>query len=266
MPPHGHGQTLVPAGKSHPAPEIINARHQLLADGSEVNLNDEPDVWDIVAGGGYAARHFLDFTGDGWVEVACPELDGLIASRHAAYSLICGPDFFPYCDQLELMRWWPSVPAEMRQGLWAVLPRALSDTRLPANLNLSGSGFDPSDSTITAIVCPPGVDAAGAASAPEPPVHLRSSLPDGAAGVFDPGWDVTTDSPGADPPPRAPAGAPAAPAGADTVPDRLRPRNPIRRGREDLRRAGHLLAGGRARRNEDLSARQVLADDLTADR
>lgn len=218
MPPHGHGQTLIPAGKSHPAPEIINARHQLLADGSEVNLNDEPKVWDIVAAGGYSARHFLDFTGDGWVEVACPELNGLIDSRDAAYSLICGPDFFPYCDQLELMQWWPSVPAPMREGLWAVLPRALSDTRLPANLNLSGSGFDPSDSTITAIVCPPGVAAAAAGPAPEPAIRLRSSLPDGAGGVFDPGWDVTTDTPGADPPP--PPGAPVPPGvppAADTL-------------------------------------------------
>jgi hypothetical protein len=202
---------MVPPGRSHASPEYVNGRHQLLADGTEVNLNDRPDVWDIVSAGGYQARHFVDFTGDGWMEVTCPQLDHDMPRRVAAYSVVAAPDFFPYCDQLQLMEWWSTVPPVLGEGLWAVHPKALCDTRFAPNVTLAGSGFDApdgsglDDTTVTAVLCPPGAHDAAPAGCPEPDVQLRSALPDGASGVFDPGWDVTTDTlpvdPGDRPPP-----------------------------------------------------------------
>jgi hypothetical protein len=97
------------------------------------------------------------------------------------------------------MEWWSTLPREIGEGIWAVLPRALSDTRFAPNVTLKGSGFDADgggllDTTVTALVCLPGdTDAIGIAC-PGPAFGLRSSLPDGASGVFDPGWDVTTDT------------------------------------------------------------------------
>ena len=193
-------QTLTPAGRSHHAPEIVNARHQLLPDGTEVNLNDSPHVWDIVAAGGYQARHYLDFTGDGWVGVTCAALERQIAITRSAYSIVSGPDFFPYCDQLPLMEWTATLPEEIRLGLWAVLPRALSDTRRAPNQTLAGSGFAPpagpgtTDTTVTAIVCQLEPQDSTPQTWPDTGALLQSSLPDGASGVFDPGWDITTDS------------------------------------------------------------------------
>ena len=49
------------------APEYINARHKILPDGTEVDLNEDPKMMEIIRKGGYRARHFIDFTGDGWV-------------------------------------------------------------------------------------------------------------------------------------------------------------------------------------------------------
>ncbi|MGH3034274.1 MAG: hypothetical protein ACRDON_06910, partial [Gaiellaceae bacterium] len=179
--------------------------------GSEVNLNERPDVWDIVAAGGYEARHFVDFTGDGWISVTCPQLDRLLPSRLSAYSIVSGPDFFPYCDQLQLMEWWTGLPPVIKDGLWAVVPRPLCDTRYAPDVTLTGSGFDApdgsglQDTTVTAVLCPPGAGGAVARPCPDPTVKLRSALPDSASGVFDPGWDVTTDTLPVDPEPAAPA-------------------------------------------------------------
>jgi hypothetical protein len=193
------GQTLTPIGRSHPASEIINGRHKVLSDGSEQNLNDLPNVDKIVAAGGFWARHFLDFSGDGWVGVTCSALAPTITTARAAYSVVAGPDFFPYCDQLPLLEWAETLPAEIRSGLWTVLPRALSDSRIATNQQLVGAGFAPpagpglTDTTATAMVCQLEIDDGQPQIWPAATVQLKSSLPDGASGVFDPGWDVTTD-------------------------------------------------------------------------
>jgi hypothetical protein len=194
------GQTLQPSGRSHRAPEIANVRHQVLADGGEVNLNDLPDVQSIVQAGGYDARHYVDFTGDGWVGVTCRALASTIALSHAAYSIVSGPDYFPYCNPLLLTEWTATVSPELRSGLWGVLPRPLSDTRYAAAQTLEQPGFaapdgpSTSDKTVTAIVCHLAAADGVARQWSDVGAHLRSSLPDGASGVFDPGWDVTTDS------------------------------------------------------------------------
>ena len=200
MPITGLNQSLHPQGLAHPAPEILNARHQVLADGSEVNLNTLPGIQDTVAAGGYAARHFVDFTGDGWVGVSCAALAPFIPETRAAYSVVSGPDFFPYCDQLQLMEWADTLPDNIRTGLWAVMPRALSDTRRPPNQTLDGAGFAAptgpglADTTITAIVCQHIHHDQPAQAWPDEGLRLQYSLPDSASGVFDPGWDITTDA------------------------------------------------------------------------
>jgi hypothetical protein len=201
MPIAGNDQSLRPQGLAHPAPEILNARHKVLTDGTEVNLNDTPNVGDVVGAGGYAARHFVDFTGDGWIGVTCAALEPFIPRTRSAYSLVSGPDFFPYCDQLQLMEWAATLPADIREGLWTVLPRALSDTRLAPNQTFGPqSGFSPpagpglSDTTVTAVVCQPIHHDQPAGTWSDDGLHWQTALPDGASGVFDPGWDVTTDA------------------------------------------------------------------------
>jgi hypothetical protein len=194
------GETIAPGGQAHASPEIVNARHKLLDDGREVNLNDAPGVQRAVEDGGYRARHYVDFTGDGWIAVDCPELDVALPVRRSAYSIVSGPDFFPYCDQLQLMEWWPTVPDEIRDGLWALLPRALSDTRFGPNVTIGMPGYDDPlqdplhDRTITAVVCSFDAPPPSPRSWPGPDPDVRSGLPDAAGGVFKPGWDVTTDA------------------------------------------------------------------------
>jgi hypothetical protein len=193
-PPKPEGQTVIPNGESHRAPEILNSRHKVLPDGQEVNLNRFPDIRKVLTQGGYQARHFVDFSGDGWIEASCPHLAVDIPTRVAAYSVVSAPDFFPYCDQSQLMEWWPHVPRSIRSGLWAVVPKALSDQRHAPNVRLKGAGFEIEDQTATAIVCMTGSDSAKQRPAFEPDTPLLSSLADAGAGVFNPGWDVTTDS------------------------------------------------------------------------
>ncbi len=181
-------------------PQFVHAR--TLVDGTDlINLNNDsshPDVHARVNAGGYKALHYVDFSGDGWVDAVCPELNGGgrsgIGSRsHPAYSLVAAPDFFPTCDQRELMEWTASnaLPRVLRDDIWTVKPEALSAQRLSANLQTHPRKFDPKEDGVTALVSllwpvsryrtvPPPADA------------LRHShLPDDAAGVFAPGWDVT---------------------------------------------------------------------------
>jgi hypothetical protein len=56
------------------APEYLHARHAITEDGKERDLNEEPEIINLVGAGGYRARHYVDFTGDGWVDVDCAEV------------------------------------------------------------------------------------------------------------------------------------------------------------------------------------------------
>jgi len=180
------------------APEYLHARHAISADGKERDLNDEPEIIKLVGAGGYRARHYVDFTGDGWIDVECPEVALDLPRRIPAYSIVASPDFFPLVDQTSLMQWIDqSVLPTLMQSLWDApgsgLPQALSDQRFAANLQLKGANFDPEDDTMTAIV---GLLGSGSGALCE--LHTVtnprvSMLPDGAAGVFAPGWDVSYD-------------------------------------------------------------------------
>jgi len=178
----------------NPAPSYVHARTRVQ--GSQFqDLNDETDVLRAMRAAPYEALHYVDFTGEGWVEVTVPELKAARLTMKPAYILVSAPDFFPSSGQFESSEWSRSseIPAPFRGKIWSIEPTPLSETRLPANLQLPGSPFAAADLTITALVgrgaptglppvWPPQLDAVRA-----------SALPDDAAGVFAPGWDVGVD-------------------------------------------------------------------------
>jgi hypothetical protein len=163
-------------------------------------LNNDPtrpDVLQTVSQGNYDALHHVDFTGEGQIDVAITGLSGSEVQPQplTAYSLVAAPDFFPSAGQRELSVWALSaeVPMSVRPKIWGVPPVPLCDTRLPANLQLPTNRFDESETTVTAVV-PIFGPIATATTGPASQDALRhSTLPDDAAGVFAPGWDVSTD-------------------------------------------------------------------------
>lgn len=176
------------------APEYVHARHKVLPSGQLDNLNDQPDVVKRVKAGDYKAQHYIDFTGDGWIEALCPELGAEIPRRVPAYSLVTAPDFFPDCDQRELMDWWEqSVPDSLRENIWGVPPFTLSDERIAPNLELKGANFRPEDNTVTAIVSMPLEETVRQMELDVPETNRHAYLPDAASGVFAPGWDIGFD-------------------------------------------------------------------------
>ena len=171
--------------------------------GRMIDLNSQVDVGGLVDAGNYPAMHFLDFTGDGWVAVECAQLAetaNLSPDFLPAYSVVAAPDFFPSCGQYELSKWSKSkeVPASLRDQIWGVgrgadpAPVALCEIRYPANLQLPDSPFSADDDTISAVVQMSG-STSPAKFEPSANVFRNSSLPDDAAGLFSPGWDVTLD-------------------------------------------------------------------------
>jgi hypothetical protein len=184
------------------APEFVHARTEILPDGSEKDLNGDrshPDVKKRVSAGGYRAKLYVDYTADGWAGVKVGGLRGGAAvdvTPRPAYSLVTAPDFFPACDQRELTEWMSStaVPVSVRKNLFETPPETLCDQRLPANLQSFPETFDPDEQTVTAVVGLFG-QVTGTRTEAKPGDTLRHShLPDDAAGVFDPGWDVTYDA------------------------------------------------------------------------
>lgn len=65
----------------------------------------------------------------------------------------------------------------------------LSQTRIAADVELP-VGFSINDDTVTAIVSQPEAAGAPMQSVNGPYVLQKVGLPDGATGVFDPGWDT----------------------------------------------------------------------------
>ena len=179
-----------------PAPAYVHARTRM--DGRRLeNLNELANVSEVVGAGGYMARHYLDFTGDGWVSVACPEL---LDRRYKmggplpAYSLVTAPDFLYRADQRAAVEWTDFQPQIPGEKLWYMVPTPLSDERLPANLQLPPrSPFAPNDITITAMVSMYGPLSEHRTDSRTSQRWRHNHLPDDAAGVFAPGWDVARD-------------------------------------------------------------------------
>jgi hypothetical protein len=185
------GATMLDGMEVRPAPAYVHARTE-VRNGAMVNLNNDatrPDVLATVSGGNYQALHYVDFTGDGTIDVAIAALANrpeVAPVTVPCYSLVAAPDFFPSTGQRELIE---NVP----DALWGVPPIPLCDTRLPPNLQMPGNRFRADDITVSAIV-PLWNTTPSAVTLPaskEPNRH--SSLPDECAGVYAPGWDVSTD-------------------------------------------------------------------------
>jgi hypothetical protein len=181
-------------GERRKGPEFVHARHAVTAGGANINLNDEAAVAQAVHKGNYQAKHYVDHTADGWIEALCPEIAADIPRRVPAYSLVTPPDFFFSTDQRELAEWTEqSVRGALRRSLWVVPPDTLNDVRLAPNITLT-KRFVPEDKTVTAIVSLPRRGTVEPTRAHLADSQRHAHLPDAAAGVFDPGWDVSTDS------------------------------------------------------------------------
>lgn len=184
-----------------PAPGFTNIRHRVLPGGHVQNLNEQPKLKEIIKEGGYNTLHYTDGAGDGWIEAKCSQLTGLVDANIPAYCMVGLPDFFPKVKQRDLMLWWnQDVPKPIRDALWAIPPLALSQTRIAANITLP-IGFSINDVTVTAMITQPdrttspgsAIKArAGAVQTPNGPLRRgKTGMPDGAAGVFDPGWETS---------------------------------------------------------------------------
>ena len=187
---------------AHRAPEWMHVRTQLRSDGSEKNLNEFQNVEDIVESGRvgnaspYVARHYTDFTGDGWIFANISGAPGQLSRNLPAYSVLAAPDFYPYVHQSDVLDWsMNEVQTDIRRRLWGRPPLSLCDQRIAPNLALKrhGAPFVPEDETVTAMV--------GLSNSAKPAQEASSSmhidrvsyLPDGAAGFYAPGWDTSID-------------------------------------------------------------------------
>ena len=144
----------------------------------------------IESGNAYRCLHYVDFTGDGWVNVATNVSIGN-GNVLPAQSLVAAVDFFPYCEQTEIL----DNPAN--DGLWRWRPLNLADTRFLANIvshpELRGDPKLEWD-TVTALV-PKTIDDGLGQTAFTNRIERRVTyLTDGANGVFAPGWDTSFDT------------------------------------------------------------------------
>ena len=194
-------------GTPKSAPNYLHARTEVLADGTHRDLNQfntDPStgttlpVDQRVGRGKYKALHYVDFTADGSISVDCPQVQsvvGVAPKSLPAYSLVSAVDFFPSCDQQELSDWvrTNAVPEVLRENIWGSNPPTpLSNVRFPANLQLPTSPFQAIDVTITAILGLP-IKPANSPVPGSPFANRHNHLPDDAAGIFFPGWDVSLD-------------------------------------------------------------------------
>ena len=189
-----------------PWPEYAHIRFDVKNGNAEYFGNDA-DAESRATAGNFRAMNISDWTADGWIEADVRGLSDL--PTIPAYSLIAAPDFFPGVDQREVLEWWedvqdptsrPSHPQWLQDLLqegywdfWRARPEPLSDERFAPNLALSGAGFTAGDTTATAIVTPVQEIDLSKASMKTLPTQRHASLPDSAAGVFAPGWDVSLD-------------------------------------------------------------------------
>ena len=175
-------------------PSYVHGRTKVV-NGERIDLNRESDVVAAMKKAPYEALHYIDFTGEGWIEAIVPELTARGVKTQVAYAVVAAPDFFPSSGQYELSEWSRSmeVPAPFRDRLWSVPPTPLSETRLPGNLQLPGSPFVASDVTITAVVAMGAPGGQPSLWPDQSDVARASALPDDAAGVFAPGWDAGVD-------------------------------------------------------------------------
>ena len=201
------------------APEYINIRHEVIdpvAPGKIEDLNQQLEWSEFdkkVSRGGYQAAHFVDDSCEGCVlaEVSGLSMAELNKNNFPAFSMVAAPDFFPLVDQADVNDWVEEVlgTGGEREHFAEGGPWPLSGRRTCINpkLLLPGTHDEPAFpvrdelnetyarvDNVTAIIG--GKIQDGTIELP-PKGHRRfldpstSFLPDGASGIFDPGWDVS---------------------------------------------------------------------------
>jgi hypothetical protein len=208
----------LPAPNGRSAPEYANIRHEVKTQASNSTVTDlmslpEAQYVQKLNAGNYEAAHFLDDTCDGAIGV---QITGLSLPILAAYSLVTAVDFFPRVDQVEIQQWLERI-ASRPIGLAAPNvhfaqggPSPLSDGRFSGRTNTRApseripnptlpnpaapnqKAFTRSEAanfTASAIV---GSASMGNAFRMVPATSFPLSwLPDTAADVFAPGWDIS---------------------------------------------------------------------------
>lgn len=206
---------------ARPWPEYAHVREQVEANGSTASLSDNPDVVNITKQGGYTALHYLDFAADGFIHPVVThagqqllQSNGQTLAAVSAYSLVSAPDFFPRVRQRFIYQWWKNeVPNKASLGqlpawwqwlvdngywesVWRAEPIPLSDIRMAANIQMPETPFAANDITCSAIVSlvqtPSNTLTHRVRKMPN--TQRNTFLPDGAAGVFAPGWDTSFDT------------------------------------------------------------------------
>ncbi|MEM8780312.1 MAG: hypothetical protein AAGF26_15870 [Cyanobacteria bacterium P01_G01_bin.49] len=188
-------------GNGRIAPEYVNIRHQVetspTGEQTLIDLNqtipDEDQFLQTLATGNFEAAHFIDDSCDGCMTVRVTGLPSTLPSR-PAYSLVAAPDFFPLADQIDIERWKDAVVPNLRDHFRQGGPSPLSEGRFAGNPSLinpltNDPAFDRADVTLTSIV---GTTPQTLTPSRDVGVNLSVSfLPDAAANVFAPGWDIS---------------------------------------------------------------------------
>ena len=194
--------TISARGGARTAPEWMHVRMQLRQNGQEQDLNERERVESVVDSGRvgnespYTARHYSDFTGDGWINAVVGGLSGRLSRRVPAYSILAAPDFYPYVSQSEVLDWaLNELPSNIRGSLWRAEPLSLSDQRFAPNLSLNnlGANFVPQDKTVTAMIGMKNAATVADSGKSAPRIDRTTYLTDAGAGYYAPGWDTSTD-------------------------------------------------------------------------
>jgi hypothetical protein len=196
-------------------PEYVHIRHKITENNSIEDLNERENLIEKLLEGNYYAQHYIDFTGDGWVEAQCSELQIELGRSIPAYSIVAPLDFFHSVDQHELMDWYVTMlQSEFQNAYWIRrnpitnelernLIEPLSNERFSANIELNSTpegSLDPQfpfrseDKTITSIISLPRKQPIKMMSFEILETGRHVFLPDAASGVFAPGWDIGLDA------------------------------------------------------------------------
>jgi len=219
---------LTANGYSRSAPEYLNIRQEVISEGDSKGIQDlnlaKSDEFDrkVINNGGYEAAHFIDNACDGALTIH--PLKGIKLPYLCAYSIISAVDFLPHVDQIDVQEW-----LEKRQKRSIGLtdnnppftqggPQPMSDGRflarderddsdlnpelipsyqlpnctLPHPLKPNLKAFDLLDITnftVTSIVG--NAAKSGSLGIKTKQKRTLSWLPDSAADVYAPGWDVS---------------------------------------------------------------------------
>ncbi len=199
------------------APEYANMRHEVIGNPQQVKdliTLKNSDYVPKLATGNYEAAHFIDDTCDGAIGL---KISGLTLPILPAYSLVTAIDFFPQVDQIDIQKWLEKIanqpiglgspdiqfaqggPSPLSDGRFVgrQISQSIPNPTLPDPMQTTATKkafirIEAANLTATAIV---STAASGSAFAIPPTANFPISwLPDAAANVFFPGWDIAQHS------------------------------------------------------------------------